>query len=68
MAGSSLSPREVTMRLAAVTASERQLPASSTADELKLPIAEWKSLNFESSPIQTGYGQKTRSTLTKFLN
>ena len=65
MAGSSLSPREVTMRLAVVTASERRLPASSTVDELQPPIAEWTSLKDVNCPIQTGYGQKTRSTHSK---
>ena len=63
MAGSSLLAKEVTMWLTAVTASERQLPASSTVDELKPPITEWKSLKFESSSIQRGYGQKNRSTV-----
>ena len=39
MAGSSLSTREVTSRLAVVTASERQSPPSSTPDEVQPPIA-----------------------------
>ena len=39
MAGSSLLTREVTSRLAVITASKRQSPPSLTPDEVQLPIA-----------------------------
>jgi hypothetical protein len=40
MAGSSLSAKEVTSQLAAITASERQSPPSSTPDEVQPSIAK----------------------------
>ena len=58
MAGSSLLSREVPSQLAIVTASERQLPSSSTPDEVHPTIARWKSLTSDNGPIRTGIGQK----------
>ena len=62
MAGSSLSTREVTCRLAVVTDFERQSPPSSTPNEVQPPIARWKSSRLANSPIRTSNGQKIGST------
>ena len=64
LAGSSLSSREVTYRLAVVTASERQSPSSSTPDEVQRPLAERNSVKIGNGPIHTGDGQKAGSTIT----
>ena len=62
MDGSSLLSREVTSRLAVVTAPERWSPSSLTPDEVQPLIAKWKSLKLGNSPIQIGDGQKNGST------
>ena len=68
MAGSTLSTREVTSRLAVVTVSERQSPLSSTPDEVQPPIAKRKSSRLANSPIWTSDGQKIGFTNGQLVN